>query len=69
MKQILNKRRQLAINLRYCYSARRATQDMPVSRSLPTIAMGHAVGIYETHKNIQANLNGSLRMSSCSLDS
>jgi len=26
MKQTLNMRRQLAINLKYCYSARRATQ-------------------------------------------
>jgi len=36
-------RRQLAINLKYCYSARRATQNMSASgmrlasRSLPTI--------------------------------
>jgi len=28
---------QLVINLRYCYSARRATQNMSASRSLPTI--------------------------------
>jgi len=43
MKQILNIRRQLAINLKYCYSAWRATQNTSASRSLPTIARG--VGI------------------------
>jgi len=43
MKQTLNTWRQLAINLRYCCSTRRATQNMSVSRmrlasrSLPTI--------------------------------
>jgi len=37
MKQTFNIRRQLAIDLRYCYSARRATQNMSASRSLPTI--------------------------------
>jgi len=43
MKQALSVRRQLAINLRYCYSARRATQNMSASRmrlanlSLPNI--------------------------------
>jgi len=30
-------RQKLASNLRYCYSARRDTQDMSASRSLPTI--------------------------------
>jgi len=30
-------RRQLAINLRYCYLARRTTQNMSASHSLPTI--------------------------------
>jgi len=39
MKQTLNMRRQLAVNLRYCYSAGRATQNMSTSRSLPTIAL------------------------------
>jgi len=37
MKQTLNMRRQLPINLKYCYSARRATRNMSASRSLPTI--------------------------------
>jgi len=32
-------RQQLAINLKYCYSARRATQNVSASRSLPTIAL------------------------------
>jgi len=32
-------RRQLAINLKYCYSARRVTQNMSASRSLPTIVL------------------------------
>jgi len=49
MKQTSNMRRQLAINLKYCYSARRATQNMSASRRLPTIysrsrpvtSMGH----------------------------
>jgi len=40
MKQTLNVRRHLAINLRYCYSARRATQNMP-GCSLPTIVPQH----------------------------
>jgi len=44
MKQTLNMRRQLAINLRYCYSARRATQNMLASRSLPTIALSVYLG-------------------------
>jgi len=35
----LNTRRQLAINWRYCYSARRSTQNMSASRTLPTIAL------------------------------
>jgi len=39
MKQPLNTRRKLAINWRYCYSARRAMQNMSASRSLPTIAL------------------------------
>jgi len=43
MKQTLSMRRQLAINLRYCYSARRAMRNMLASflwctsRSSPTI--------------------------------
>jgi len=32
-------RRQLAISLRYCYSARRATQSMSASNILTTIGM------------------------------
>jgi len=32
-------RRQLAINLRYRYSARRATQNMSASHNLPQIAI------------------------------
>jgi len=39
MKQTINMRRQLAVNLKYCYSARRATQNMSASCSLPTIAL------------------------------
>jgi len=39
MKQTLNDRRQHAINLGYCYSAGRATQNMSSIRSLPTIAI------------------------------
>jgi len=33
MKQTLNMTRQLAIKLRYCYSARRSTQNISLSRS------------------------------------
>jgi len=40
MKETLNMRRQLAINLRYCNSVRRATQNMLVNRSLPAIGQG-----------------------------
>jgi len=39
MKKTLNMRRQLVIDLKYCYSARRVTKNMSVSRSLPTIAL------------------------------
>jgi len=31
--------RQLAINLKYCYSARTATQSMSAFRSLPIVAL------------------------------
>ena len=49
MKQTLNMRRQLAVTLKYCYLARRATQNMSARRSLPTFysrsrsvtSMGH----------------------------
>jgi len=38
MKQTLNIMKwQLAINLRYCYSARRDTQNMSASRIFPTL--------------------------------
>jgi len=37
MKQTLNMRQQLSINLRDCYWARRATQNMSTNRSSPTI--------------------------------
>jgi len=37
MKQTFNMKRQLAINLKYCYSARRATQNMSESHNLPQI--------------------------------
>jgi len=33
-------RRQLAINLKYCYSARSATQNMSASRSFPPFIAG-----------------------------
>jgi len=39
MKQTLNMRRQLAINFEYYYSARKNTQNMSASRSLPTIVI------------------------------
>jgi len=32
-------RQQLSINLRYCYSSRRATQNMLATRSSPTIVI------------------------------
>ena len=37
MKQTLNMRQQLSINLRYCYSSKRATQNMSATRNSPTI--------------------------------
>jgi len=37
MKQTLNMKSQLSINLRYCYLSRRATQNRSANRSLPTI--------------------------------
>jgi len=37
MKQTLNMRQQLSINLRYCYTSRRATQNMSAASSSPTI--------------------------------
>jgi len=37
MKQTLNMRQQLSINLRYCYSSRRATQTMSATRNSPII--------------------------------
>ena len=37
MKQTLNLRQQLSINLGYCYSSRRATQNMAATRNSPTI--------------------------------
>jgi len=39
MKQTLNLRQQLSINLRYCYSSRRATQSMSVIGNSPTIGL------------------------------
>jgi len=39
MKQTLNMRQQLSINLRYFYSSRRATQNMSATRSSPTIGI------------------------------
>jgi len=39
MKQTLNLRQQLSINLRYSYSPRRATQTMPATRNSPTIGL------------------------------
>ena len=39
MKQTLNLRQQLSINLGYCYSSRRATQNMLASRTSTTIAI------------------------------
>jgi len=37
MKQTLNMRKKLSINLRYCYSSGGATQNMSATRSSPTI--------------------------------
>jgi len=37
MMQALNLRQQLSINLRNCYSSRRATQNMSATRNSPTI--------------------------------
>jgi len=39
MKQTLSMRRQLAINLRYCFSARRVAQNISASRDLPSIGV------------------------------
>jgi len=39
MKQTLNMRQQLSINLRYCYLSRRATQKMAATRNSPTIGI------------------------------
>jgi len=39
MKQALNFGQQLSINLRYCYSSRRATQNMSATRNSPTIGL------------------------------
>jgi len=39
MKQTLSMRQQLSINLRYCYSSRRATQNMSATRNSPTIGL------------------------------
>jgi len=44
MKQALNLRQQLSINLRYSYSSRRATQNMSATRNSPTIGLNlHAL--------------------------
>jgi len=44
MKQALNLRQQLSINLRYCYSSRTATQNISATRNLPTIGLNlHAL--------------------------
>jgi len=39
MKQALNLRQQLSINLRYCYSSRRTTQNMSATRNSPSIGL------------------------------
>jgi len=39
MKQTLNMRQQLSINLIYCYSSGRVMQNMSASRSSPTIGI------------------------------
>jgi len=39
MKQTLNMRQQLSIHLRYCYSSRRATQNMSATRNSLTIGI------------------------------
>jgi len=39
MKQTLNMRQQLSVNLRYCYSSRRASHDMPATRNSLTIGI------------------------------
>jgi len=39
MKQTFNMKRQLSISLRYCYSSKRATQNMLATRSSPTIGI------------------------------
>jgi len=43
-------RRQLDINLRYCYLARRATQTMSASRSLPAIDLKRVFHYLKTQK-------------------
>jgi len=50
MKQTLNMWQQLSVNLRYGYSARRATQTMLASRSLPRLG----------NTNIQGKFTGCL---------
>jgi len=44
-------RRQLSINLKYCYSARRATENMSSSRSLPTTGFTIALETYQYSNN------------------
>jgi len=39
MKQTLNMRQHLSIHLRYCYSSRRATQNISATRSSSTISI------------------------------
>jgi len=46
MKRTLNMRQQLSINLRYCYSSRRATQNMSATRSSSTIGTNQGWGTY-----------------------
>jgi len=46
MKQTLNMRQQLSINLRYCYSSRGATQKMSASRSSSTTGINQGWGSY-----------------------
>jgi len=39
MKQTLNMRQHLSVNLRCCYSSRRATKNMLATRSSPAIGI------------------------------
>jgi len=39
MKQTLKMRQQLSVNLRYCYSFWRATQNLSATRNSPTIGI------------------------------